>query len=194
MHPYSTTTAHPCLCGCGTSVKHGIYARGHNPYIHRLIPISERFWNKVQKSDNPDGCWIWIGNRNGNNYGVISKSINQGKQDKLLAHRVSYELEYGNIPDGMNVLHKCDNPPCVRPKHLFLGTQLDNIADMVSKNRAIKNRGILNPMAKVTEEQVLDIRFMYATGNYTYNQLAEIFDISDSSIWYIVTRKGWNSV
>jgi hypothetical protein len=90
----------------------------------------ERFWNKVQKTDD---CWLWMGHRLARGYGMISMGGRKGRPE--LAHRVAYALTYGPIPEGVDVLHRCDNPPCVRPDHLFLGNQAENMADMRRKGR-----------------------------------------------------------
>lgn len=95
-----------------------------------LKSVNERFWEKVQKSNSPDGCWIWIGARFSNGYGHIG--INK---KSCLAHRVAWELERGPIPDGLVLRHKCDTPACVRVSHLLLGTHSDNSQDMVNRNR-----------------------------------------------------------
>lgn len=91
---------------------------------------AERFWDKVEQSP---GCWLWKAYRNANGYGTLGVGGRKGTVS--LAHRVSWELHYGTIPDGMDVLHTCDVPSCIRPDHLFLGTQLDNMKDMVAKGR-----------------------------------------------------------
>ncbi len=92
-------------------------------------PLSVRFWRSVQVTD---GCWEWQGStRNG--YGVISKGGRNGRQ--LKAHRLSYEMHLGSIPEGMIVCHTCDNPICVNPGHLFVGTHKDNAVDKMNKNR-----------------------------------------------------------
>ena len=92
-----------------------------------LLSPTERFWANVDKSDT---CWEWTGYFHPYGYGVLYV---EGKN--ILAHRLSWELENGSIPEGMQVLHHCDNPPCVRHDHLFLGTQADNIEDMCEKGR-----------------------------------------------------------
>ena len=91
--------------------------------------IEDRFWEKVDKSGD---CWIWIGAKNGWGYGILSRGTGMGR---VRAHRLSYELANGAIPDGLFVLHKCDNPPCVRPDHLFVGDHAANMQDMHRKDR-----------------------------------------------------------
>lgn len=93
-------------------------------------------------------------------YGLFRRgSLQHGK---VLAHRFSYELQHGDIPVGMNVLHKCDNPRCVNPEHLFLGTQKDNVADMVAKKRHVWLRPL--PWQKLSEDDVSDIRVIHGYG------------------------------
>lgn len=98
------------------------------------IPIAERFWPRVDKAvgQGPDGtCWEWTASRNGDGYGFSNHTM---------AHRVSWEIHNGSIPNGLCVLHRCDNPPCVNPAHLFLGTKKDNAADMSAKGRCYRQR------------------------------------------------------
>lgn len=112
--------------------------------------ILERFWAKVEKSQEPDGCWIWKGTHNGKGYGKIGK---RGHNLQAYAHRVSWLIANGAIPDGLEVLHNCptgDNPKCVNPAHLFLGTHQENFDDCVKKGRTHKGY-------KLTDEQVLEI-------------------------------------
>ena len=92
--------------------------------------LEERFWAKVDKR-GPDKCWPWTGARNNREYGQICIGGHQGRL--LLAHRVSWELAHGSIPKGMCVLHRCDNPLCVNPCHLFLGTHRENMEDSVRR-------------------------------------------------------------
>lgn len=96
-------------------------------------PVTERFWNRVDKTlgHGPKGeCWVWVAGHDGYGYGAI-----RYKGKSVVTHRVSWEMANGLIPDGMKVLHRCDNPPCVNPDHLFLGTHQDNMADMKEKKR-----------------------------------------------------------
>jgi hypothetical protein len=105
--------------------------------------LKQRFDEKVSPSEF--GCWLFIGATSGG-YGSIK---HKGKS--LRAHRVSYELHFGEIPEGMHVMHKCDNPACVNPQHLSLGTHLDNMRDMYSKGRRKPATGMKNGAAKITE-------------------------------------------
>jgi hypothetical protein len=127
--------------------------------------IEERFWSKVRKSDG-DGCWEWTGaltarRRGADGYGQFSADGRRGR-----AHRVSWEMANGPIPAGMYVCHRCDNPPCVNPAHLFLGTEKDNAADMARKGRS-RNNPVLGERhfrAKLTAAGVLAIRARRAAG------------------------------
>lgn len=101
----------------------------------KVRSVEEKFWDGVSISQTSD-CWEWIGPTN-HFYGKIWVAI---AQRGVMAHRTSYLLNIGEIPDGMKVCHRCDNPPCVNPEHLFLGTQLDNVRDMISKGRRAKSK------------------------------------------------------
>lgn len=104
--------------------------------------LSERFWSKVQKGD---GCWEWTGARHSFGYGWINRP---GRGNgKMMAHRLSWELHFGPVAGGRGVLHHCDNPCCVRPDHLFLGSQSDNVRDMWRKGRARVPRALEHPRA-----------------------------------------------
>jgi hypothetical protein len=119
----------------------------------------EKFFNNVQRTE---GCWVWQGgffyrNHVEKSYGVFFARWFNSR----LAHRFSYLIHYGELSDSLKVLHHCDNPQCVRPDHLFLGTQQDNVADMHAKGRDKKAKGSQTGNAKLTEEDIKAIRSRY---------------------------------
>jgi len=142
-----------------------------------------RFRKQFYKSPKT-GCWIWTGTRYKEGYGKFSISGHSYR-----SHRLMWELENDPIPDGLNVLHTCDNPPCVNPEHLFLGTQTDNIADMKNKGRQAKGEKIAQ--SKVTQEDVDDIRRIYSEGYLSQKDIADVFGISNSQVSNIVRRISW---
>lgn len=102
-----------------------------SPYGQKSAPLEVRFWAKVDKSAAHNGCWVWTGARRGKGYGDIVGDAGR----RIAAHQLSYKWAHGSIPDGLFVLHKCDNKLCVNPDHLFVGTHQDNMDDMVEKVR-----------------------------------------------------------
>lgn len=146
--------------------------------------LRERFEDKVEIREGSDCHW-WTATRDKKGYGQIKKN---GKY--VFAHRVSYELYKGPIPEGLCVCHTCDNPPCVHPGHLFAGTLQQNSEDMVLKGRSV--RGESNGRAKLTIGQVLTIRNL--SGQLSQTRIATMFDVSPTTVSGIVSRKSWGHV
>lgn len=133
-----------------------------------------------------DECILWDKYKDKNGYGITTY---KGKQWR--AHRLSYFLNVGNIDPDMFICHKCDNPSCVNPKHLFQGTPLDNVKDMQSKGRDSHYLSENNGRAKLTWESVNLIRKLYSEGKNDIRGLAKQFNVSKSTIGYIVQNKTW---
>ena len=147
--------------------------------------LKDKFWSKVIKTSN---CWEWTGFKC-NGYGQI---IINGK--RYYAHRIAFELEYGKIPDGLCVLHHCDNPPCVRPDHLFLGTRGDNNRDSMLKGRKFHPIGESHGKSKLTNKNVLLIRELYNQGDFTQAELGKRFNVCHQTIGFIVNYKNWKHI
>lgn len=156
----------------------------------------ESFWEKVRKGINENDCWLWTKSKSDDGYG---KCVFIGEQ---LSHRISYKLTFGEIPDGKCVLHKCDNRLCVNPRHLFLGTRIDNNKDRDLKNRTARGdrhgsrtmpearpKGEKHSRSKLTNEQVRQIRNMYKSGRYSHRQLSEIFSVFHTTIGSVIRRE-----
>jgi hypothetical protein len=138
------------------------------------------FWEHVNKTD---GCWLWTAGKTGVGYGTF---IIDGKS--VGAHRHSYALHYGPIPPGMLVCHRCDNPLCVRPDHLFLGSHLDNMRDMAAKGRKVTRRGDESPLAKLSDAEVREVRSLVEDG-FRQADVARHYSISQAMVSHIVTGR-----
>lgn len=180
------------------------------------------FWDRVRKADG-DGCWEWIGPRDPRGYGLLKAGSHlDGTYRRERAHRVAYEQIVGPIPDGLDVLHRCDNEPCVRAdpdpsiSHLFVGTQSDNVLDRNAKGRSRPRRahsrlpdsglhidarpkrktnhpkGEAHHNAKITRETANAIRAAYATGEFTMKTLSAHYGISRPTVAQIVHGRTWN--
>jgi len=146
--------------------------------------LAERFWQNVIKQES--GCWLWVGTTIPRGYGQIGF---KGKM--LLAHRIAWELRYGEIPRGMCVCHHCDNPACVNPEHLFVGTHKDNEDDKWRKGRGC--RGSQHHNAKLTEAEVLSIRSERQIG-LSLSTLANKYGVSRKLILLISQHKIWTHI
>lgn len=148
----------------------------------------ERFWSKVDKQSN--GCWIWTaGKKKKMGYGLF---YSDKYRRTVLAHRMAYELSVGLIPDGLHVLHHCDNPSCVRPDHLFLGTETDNAADRNRKGR--QSRGEQIHTARLDTLSVLELRVMYKNGGWSHRMLARRYGVTSGTITRAINHESWKSV
>lgn len=136
-----------------------------------------------------DGCWMFTGAWSKDQYGVMRYN---GKTKG--AHVVSYEIHIGPVPKGMRVLHSCDNPWCVNPNHLIVGTQQDNIRDMFNKGRDAPHFGEFHGGAKLTDAAVIEIRQLAASGDYTHQEIADMFNVDRSAIGKVVRRERWRHV
>lgn len=156
----------------------------------------ERFWNKVNKNSGhfgadgkyPTECHEWTANRRkrGHSYGMFRYN---GRMHN--AHRIAWMLYKGKYPKGKCILHKCDNPPCVREDHLFKGTQTDNVKDAVSKGRNKGPKSENSRSVKITKEIADKIRSRYIPKVITMKQLGQEYGISDSAVEFIIKRHTW---
>ncbi len=206
MQPHDTTNNPTneipygyCHCGCGEKTRVGQYTVPKLGYVKgeplRYIknhfgrrPVEERFWDKVDKSGPtplhcPElgPCWTWTATKNPRN---SSGYFNATYKRPVLASRYSWELHNGPIPQGLFVCHHCDNPACVNPVHLFLGTPLDNMTDAVRKGRCSH---------KLAAERVIEIRAFHIAG-VSRSELQERFTLPKATIRDIVLCRTWKHI
>lgn len=149
----------------------------------------ERFWEKVDKSQGEDGCWIWTGGKDSGGYGLFTAYGAGFRCAK--AHRVSFSLSHGvNLHHHMVVMHSCDNPECVNPKHLLLGTVADNNADKARKGRTRPQYGSSNQRAIMNEQSVIDARNAVASG-MSVADVARAAGVPYQAMWNAVHRRTW---
>lgn len=152
---------------------------------HTEATLLATFWEQVEKL--PSGCWMWTGYAK-NGYGAISF------RDRMLGcHRLSWELHFGPIPEGLMVLHHCDRRRCVNPGHLFVGTGSDNMRDKEQKGRGNHSIGETRPTAKLTEQDVAEIRRLRLSG-WKGSELAEKFPCSAAQLLRVARGVAWKHV
>ena len=151
---------------------------GKNKWVKSL---EQRFLEKIEKTDN---CWNWLAYLNEWGYGVFSEN-----RKTILAHRFSWKFYKGEIPKGLEVCHRCDNPKCVNPDHLWLGTHIENVEDTVRKGRNVSFKGEANGASKLTQKQVNEIRDM--SKKYSSIEIAKIYSITREHVWGIVKYRVW---
>jgi hypothetical protein len=149
--------------------------------------LEDRFWSKVDKR-GPDDCWEWQASRYEKGYGFFRRRAHQAgrKGDCIQSHRMTWELVHGPIPDGKQILHRCDNPPCCNPAHLFLGSHDANMKDMVSKGRSHAQRP-----KKLVKAQVIEIRRAYLAGEATQQKLADKFGVTQRRVSQLIVNPDW---
>lgn len=156
--------------------------------VYPRIPPEKRFESRVEYDTN-GGCWLWAYGCDRDGYGQFYLV----ERPNTKAHRVSWMLFRGPVPPGKMVLHRCDIPACVNPDHLFLGSNRENVADMMSKGRHRPTRGEARPMAKLNDIKVREIRRRLARGEHPA-QIAVSFDVAASQIYGIRSGKAWRHV
>jgi hypothetical protein len=196
FEPQRTTKGKYC------SVRCACLSRNYNAEVHekssktRASKLSDRFWSRVDKTNT---CWNWIGTKGPTGYGYISV-----KHKNTRAHRLSWTFVHGPIAEDLCVCHKCDNPSCVNPDHLFLGSNLENRRDSASKGRVPKGersgvrlhpetvaKGENHGCAKLTDKQVLQIRSLHSRHTKSCSELAKDYQVSPDTIRLIVSKKTW---
>lgn len=172
---------------CGFESRHPFHLKYMAP---KKKPFSERFWRHVHKTD---ACWYWTAHKDKDGYG----NTTDDNRCTIRTHRASWMLHNGPIPDGMCVLHKCDNPPCVRPDHLFLGTFKDNAVDRNNKGRSDggggSSPGSTNGNSRLDENKVRQIRKLLDEGEKAVT-IATKFGVYWLTIHNIKHRKSWKHI
>ena len=155
--------------------------------------ITKTHREKIEKRTKvlPNGCWLWTAYKDKNGYGIMNMKSKNRK-----VHRVVWVINNGDIPEGFFVCHKCDNPSCINPDHLFLGTPNDNVQDMMNKGRykcgGKPHYGEKNGMSKLNEKDVLEIRGL--RNKKTHKALSKQYNVSVSCIQNIMLRKSWKHI
>lgn len=147
--------------------------------------LAQRLWRSVTKSE---ACWEWTGARTTAGYGHFQFLCRH-----YYAHRLSYEIAFGAVPSGMVICHRCDNPKCVRPEHLFLGTHADNARDKVEKNRHVLPMlaRARHPSAKLSESDVAEMRRRHTEDGTSGAALGRLFGVSTSQACNILRGDSW---
>jgi hypothetical protein len=146
--------------------------------------MEQRFLSYVEKTDS---CWLWTGGKCKVGYGQYWRPADK----QVLAHRHSYEIYKGKIPNGLVVRHTCDNPSCVNPNHLIVGTYKENSKDMVDRNRSVK--GSKNKASKLTEDDVREIRILIDFG-FLHRELAKMYGVCCETIARVRRRELWKHI
>lgn len=155
-----------------------------------LDPVAE-FWSRIDKSGGMDGCWLWAGSVSVCGYGTFQGFKRSGRFKTRFAHRIAYSLTHGILPPEKHVCHRCDNPPCCNPSHLWLGTQADNMRDCLAKGRKTRPpHPLINQAARLSPAQVLVIRERLVGGSIP-TTLAREFGVGSSTVYRIRDGAAW---
>lgn len=152
------------------------------------LSLFDKFWGRMTRAAS--GCLKWTGKHDFNGYGLVRfYRHNRAWQG---THRIAWELAVGPIPNGLQVLHHCDVRDCCEPSHLFLGSQAENVSDMIAKGRNVC--GVNGMIRKLTEDQVTEMRSLYASRERTQRQLSELFGVTRGHVWRIINRVDWKHI
>lgn len=151
---------------------------------------ANRFWSKVALTSDPNKCWNWEGSKRRKGYGRIAITVAPNKDISVIVTRLSYYLHHNIDPIGKAILHSCDNPSCVNPNHLLLGSNKDNTDDMMKKGRGVQPKGSHHGKSKLTEEIVLAIREKFKNG-VPPKDLRKEYTVDQGQLSRILNRKAW---
>lgn len=155
-------------------------------FVLQIEGLGNRFWTKVKTQE---GCWKWLGAKASFGYGKLG--FHKPYRKHIDAHRISWIIHHGDI-GNFRVLHRCDNPECTNPEHLFLGTQLQNMLDMHDKRRG--SYGLRHPIKrKLTADQVVEMRLLHREGR-TYPELGARYGVAATTVQWAVQRRNWKHV
>lgn len=185
-------TINACQCGCGVLLpapkRNGQRPRFINGHQNRnRHPLASRFWSRVSKADG-DGCWEWTGRRSPAGYGMLKLP---GARVSTSATRAAWVITFGSIQNDLHVCHKCDNPPCVRPEHLFLGTAKENHRDCLSKGRRNSPKGEQHWNTKLTADQAREIFQRAQAGGESRRSIARAFSVAPATVRRIANGMTW---
>jgi hypothetical protein len=182
-----------CVCDCGETLFVSTNQLGRIVHCQKRNRLNDKEYHEItikrflHKVDNKNACWTWKGNVSKHGYGVSSY-----RSKSTLAHRLSWILFRGNLPKDLDVCHHCDNPKCVNPEHLFLGTAKDNVMDCFNKKRK-SHKGENHPRAKIKEQDVKEI-FQLRKNGWTHQKLADRFKLTQSAVSNILHRRLWKHI
>ncbi|MGI8655448.1 MAG: HNH endonuclease signature motif containing protein [Pyrinomonadaceae bacterium] len=192
-HPEAWSASIVGLRRIDTNMPHPTTILFHAPLQYQLA-VAKRFWRKVDKSNGANACWLWLASGHEAGYGQFSIRIPFQRRRMVKAHRLAYELTHGMIPTGHVICHRCDNPPCCNPQHLFSATQKQNTEDKYRKGRQNHAIGTQITSAKLSNNKVITIRRLYVAGGYTQIRLAEMYGVSDATIRRVVKHQNWEHI